>query len=101
VAHLALEALRVTLDVARRALVSLGLRQLEELRGLGDTAAGAVDLADVAAQPRALAPELLGARRVGPDPGVLELAPDFLQSLELAVVLKETPEARGCARRDL
>jgi hypothetical protein len=101
VAYLALEALCVALDVARGALIALGLGQLEQLDRLGNAATGAVDLADVARQPGALAPELLGARRIGPYLRILELAGDLLETLELAVVLKETPGARGCARRDL
>src|SRR5579863_4319430 len=66
---------------------------LEALDRLGDAAGGAVDLADVAGQPRALAPQILGTRRIGPHLRVLELAPNLLEALELAVVLKETPEA--------
>jgi hypothetical protein len=98
VPHLALEALGVALDVARRALVPLGLGELEQLGGLTDPVGGAVDLADVARQPRALAPELLRSRRIGPDRRVLELPADFLETLDLRVVLKETPVAPSCAR---
>jgi hypothetical protein len=101
VPHLALEALRVALDVTRRDLIALGLGELEELGRLADAAAGAVDLADVARQPGALAPELLGARRVGPDRRILQLPTDLLETLELAVVLKETPVANRSARRGL
>ena len=99
--HLALEALRVALDVTRRDLIALGLGELEELGRLADAAAGAVDLADVAGQPGALAPQLLGARRVGPDRRILQLPTDLLETLELAVVLKETPVANRSARRGL
>jgi len=99
VAHLGFEALRVALDVARRALVPLGLGELQQLAGVADPLGGAVDLADVGAQPCALAPELLGTRRVGPDCRVLQLAADFLEALLFAVVLKETPVAKRCVLR--
>ena len=99
--HLALEALRIAFDILRGALVAFGLGQLEKLGRLADAAAGAVDLADVAGQPGALAPKLLGARRVGPDRRILQLPTDLLETLELAVVLKETPVANRSARRGL
>ena len=54
---------RVALDVARGRLVVLRLGQLEQLRGVRDALGGAVDLADRAGEARALAPELLRARR--------------------------------------
>jgi hypothetical protein len=100
VAHLPFETLRVALDFLRGALVAFGRGELEQLRGISNAAAGAVDLADVARQPGALAPELLGPCRVGPHRRILQLAPDLFEALELAVVLKETPVARSCARRD-
>jgi hypothetical protein len=72
-------------------LICLGLGHVEKLGRLANALDGAVDLADVGAQARTFAPELLGARGVRPDGGLLELAPDLLEALELAVVLKETP----------
>ena len=94
VPHLGLEALRVALDVARGALLALRLGQFEELGSLADALGGAVDLADVARQASSFTPELLRARRVRPDGGILQLARNFLEPLLLAVVLKETPVAR-------
>jgi len=49
VADLALEALRVALDVARRALVAFRFGELEELARVADALGGAVELADVGA----------------------------------------------------
>ena len=97
--HLALEALRIALDLARRGLIALGGGQLEELGCLADTACGAVDLGDLAAQAGAFAPELLRPGGLRPDGGVFQLARDFLEPLLLAVVLKETPVASRCALR--
>ena len=98
--HLGLEALRVALDVARGGLIPLGLGEREELGSLADALRGAIDLPDVARQPRALAPELLRPGRVRPDGGILQLACHFFQPLFLMVVLKETPEARSCVHPD-
>ncbi len=100
-AHVRLEALRLGVEVACRGLIVLRLREFQQLRGIRDALGGALDLADIAGQTRALASELLGAGGVGPDGGVFELAPYFLEPLVLAVVLKETPVARRCVPRDL
>jgi hypothetical protein len=101
VAYLAFEALRVALDVARRTLIAFRLGELQQLARVADSLGGAVELADVGAQARALAAELLGARRVRPDAGVLQLAAYLFEALALAVVLKETPVARSRGRRGL
>jgi hypothetical protein len=90
-AHVGLETLRVPLDVAGCALVVLGFGELEELCRVGDALGGAVELADLRAQLRPLAAQLLGALGLGPDARVLELAADLLEALFLDVVLKETP----------
>ena len=67
--------------------------ELEELAGVADPLARAVDLGNLGAQARAFAPELLGTRGIRPHGRILQLAADFLEPLLLAVVLKETPEA--------
>jgi hypothetical protein len=72
-------------------LITLGFGHIEKLGRLANALDGTVDLANVGAQARTFAPELLGPRGVRPDGGVLELARDFLEALVLAVVLKETP----------
>src|SRR5207253_11396735 len=91
----------VALAVARGGFVARAFRELEQLGGLGDCLRGTIDLAGVGSQPRALAPELLGALRVRPDGRVLELASHFLEALPLAIVLKETPVTRRRAPRGL
>src|SRR4029077_15641325 len=83
VPHFGLEALRVALDVARGALIALGLGQFEELGSLADALGGAVDLADVARQASAFTSELLRARGFRPDGGILQLARNFLEPLLL------------------
>ena len=46
-----------------------------------------------------LAPQLLRALGLVPDLGVLQRGVDFVQSQRFAVVVKDTPGARRCARR--
>jgi hypothetical protein len=101
VPHRGLEALTIALDLSRRWVIGLADRQLQQLRVIGNGGRRAVDFLDVGAQAGAFAPELLGARGVRPDGRILQLAADFLEPLTLAVVLKETPVALTCARRDL
>ena len=47
----------------------------------------------------ALAAEVLGVFGVVPDVGVFELAVYFDQAIMLLIVVKDTPEWSGCARR--
>jgi hypothetical protein len=100
-AHVRFQALRVALDVLRGGFIGLLHGQLEKLSGIADALGGALDLADVAAQPGALATKLLGTGGVRPDGRILQLARDFLEPLLLSVVFKETPVARPCGPRGL
>jgi hypothetical protein len=100
-ANLALEPLRVPPDVPGGRLIVLALRELQELRRIGDALGGAIDVGDIRGEARPLLPELLRALRLRPDGRVLELPPYLLEALFLAIVLKETPVARRCARRGL
>jgi len=99
--HLALQALRICLDVPRGGLVTFGFRELQQLRGIADALGGAVYFRNVAAQAGAFAAEFLGAGRIGPDGRFFQLACDFLETLLLAVVFKETPVTSRYARRGL
>jgi hypothetical protein len=99
--HIALEPLGVPADVARRGLIALPFGEVEELRRIGDALGGPIELRHVGGEPRTLFAELLRALRLGPDGRVLELPPYLLEALFLAVVLKETPVARRCARPGL
>jgi hypothetical protein len=100
-ANLALEPLGILPDVPRGSFVALPLGQLQELLRIADALGGAIDLRDVGAETGALLTELLGPLRLRPDGRVLELPPYLLEALFLAVVLKETPVARRCARPGL
>jgi hypothetical protein len=100
-AHLALQALRIRLDVLGGGLVAFGLRELQQLRGITDALGGAIYFRNVAAQTSAFAAEFLGAGRIGPDRRLFQLACDFLETLLLAVVFKETPVTSRYARRGL
>jgi hypothetical protein len=77
-AHAGLELAGVALDVARSGLVVFTFRHFKQLRRIADRAAGAIEFAQVADQPRPLAPEFLGTFGRVPDRGVLQLAADFL-----------------------
>jgi hypothetical protein len=100
-ANLALEPLRVAPDVPGGGLIAFPLGKLQQLRGIGDAVRGAIDVGDVGREARALLPQLLRALRLRPDSRVLELPPYFLEALFLAIVLKETPVTRRCARPGL
>jgi hypothetical protein len=100
-ANLALEPLGIEPDVLGGGLIALPLGQLQQLRRIGDAFGGAIDLRDIGAEARALLPELLRPLRLRPDGRVFELPPYLLEALSLAVVLKETPVARRCARLSL
>jgi hypothetical protein len=99
-AYIRLESLRVRLDDACGGLVVLALSQLQELGGISDSLAGAIDLLYGRGETRALATQLLRPLLVRPDGWILELAGDFLEPLLLLVVLKETPEEKRYAPRD-
>src|SRR6185437_3741946 len=100
-AHLALEPLRILSDVPGGGFIALPFGQLEKLRRIGDAAGGAIDLGDIGAEARTLLPQLLRALRLPPHGRILELPPYLLETLFLAVVLKETPVARRYARLGL
>jgi hypothetical protein len=100
-AHLPLESLRVLTYVPGGGLVALTLGQLQELLRIADALGGAIDLRDVGAETGALLPKLLRPLRLLPDRRILELPPYLLEALFLAVVFKETPVAKRCARLGL
>jgi hypothetical protein len=77
-AHIRLERPDVTLDGAGGGFIALQLGELEQLRGIAQRRADAVELLELGGQARTLAPQLLGPRGVAPDRRVLELAADFL-----------------------
>jgi hypothetical protein len=91
----------ILLDVARSGFIALALGQLEQLRGIIDALGGAVDVREVRGEARPLLAELLGALRLRPDRRVLQLESYLLQTLFLAIVFKETPVTRRCARPGL
>lgn len=99
--HLSFQRLRLALDIERNRRIILAFRELEQLRGIGDPFAGAVEIVDFVVQPGALAPELLRPLGLRPDFGVFELTADLLETLLLAVVFKETPEESRRAPPDL
>jgi hypothetical protein len=97
-AHAGFELRDLLLDVADGGGVILGLGQFEQLGGVREGGARGIELFEVGAQPRALAPEFLRPLGVVPDILLLEFADDLFEAFLLGVVVKGTPEARRCAR---
>jgi hypothetical protein len=78
-------------DRLRGVLVALGCGEIEQVGGLVERLADALQLADDLLQAGTLAPQLLGARSVVPDLGKLEFAGDFFEAFLFAGVVKDTP----------
>jgi hypothetical protein len=100
-AHAGLERTGFELDIARSGFIVFALGQLEQLRGITDGGIGLVQLLQIRSETRTFAAKLLSAIRGAPDRRLLELAIYFLETLLLAIVLKETPSRRRHAPRDL
>ena len=90
-----LDAARVALDVVddrmRGVLVVFHLDQVEQLAGADQAFGQVADAVDGLVQQRALAAQRLRAFGVVPDVGVFQFAVDFFQTLDLGVVVKDTP----------
>jgi hypothetical protein len=91
----------IRINVQRGGLIAFAFRQIEQLGGFRNAFGRTVELLDRDSQARALAPKLLGTVLVRPDGRILQLTRDFLEALLFLIVLKETPEERRCALRDL
>jgi hypothetical protein len=76
-ANALLERGRIALDLQRGGLIVLAFRQLQQLRGIADRSAGAVELRQLDFEFGALAPQLLGTLGRIPDGGIFKLEPDF------------------------
>jgi hypothetical protein len=76
-AHARFQLRRLALDLARGRFVVLALGQVQQLRGIADGGAGAVEVAQLGAEARAFASELLGPIGCSPDAGILQLATDL------------------------
>jgi hypothetical protein len=100
-AHAGLERAGFALDVTRGEFIVLALGQVEQLCRIADRGIGVIEFREFRGQPRALAPQLLGAIGCAPDGGILEFARYFFETFFLAVVLKETPSRRRHVPRDL
>jgi hypothetical protein len=91
IAHAAFEARGIALDISGRGFVLFAFGEIEQLCGIGDGLGGAIELSELPAQLRALAPQLLSLVGLLPDCWVLQLAIDLFEAFFLRVVLKETP----------
>jgi hypothetical protein len=75
--------------------------EIQKVRRVGQGTLEAVQTPDHLLQLGALLPEFLGALRIVPNAGLLELALYFLKPLVLVVVIKDTSSKSRCAPRDL
>jgi len=89
------------LDLGETGGVVLGDDQVEQLAGIGEPAAEAVEVGERRVEPGPLATEFLRALRVVPDARIAQFPVQLLEPLALAVVLKGTPSARQGAGRVL
>jgi len=95
-----LEAVEIREHGLDRGLVVLGDGQLEQVVGVAEAGGQLTDTDDDSLQRRALAAEPLGAFRITPDTGILQLPQDFGQTLFLAAIVKETPSGTRVAPGD-
>jgi hypothetical protein len=91
------QRVRLGLDRGEAGRVALGLAHLVELGVVGEVRRQVVDRLDHGLQRLLLAPQVLRALGLVPDARVLECRLDFVQPQCLAVVVKDTPGAAGCA----
>ena len=75
--------------------------QIQKVRGIAQGTLEPVQAPDYLLQLGALLTEFLGALRIVPNAGLLELALYFLKPLVLVVVIKDTSSKSRCAPRDL
>jgi hypothetical protein len=96
------DAARITLDVlddrVGGVLVVFQFDQLEQFARADEAFAQVADPVDRLVQQRTLAAQRLRAFGVVPDIGVFQFAVDFFQTLDLGVVVKETPGASATGR---
>jgi len=89
------DAARVALDILddriRGVLVVLQFDEVQQLAGADQPFAQAADAIDSLVQQRAFTPQRLRAFGVVPNVGTFQFAIDFFKTLDLGVVVKETP----------
>ena len=88
----------IALDGLRRRLVALLDGHVQQLAGVLQPVADAIERAHDLLQAGALAPQLLGLVGCVPDRGVFQLPAYLGEPLALEVVLKGTSAALRCAR---
>jgi hypothetical protein len=91
----------VGFDFQGRPGVRLSGRKIQEFRRVTQGALEAIQAAYDLLEFGAFLAELLGAVRVVPNAGLLELAFYFLKPLVFVVVIKDTSSKSRCALRDL
>jgi len=96
-----LELGRIGLDGGERREIAFVLGHLVQLGVVGKVARQVVDGLDHGVQAALLAAQFLCPLGVVPDARILERGVDFVQPQCLAVVVKDTPVARRCARSGL
>jgi hypothetical protein len=97
-----LDPARITLDVGDDrvggVLVVFHLDQVEQFGRAFEALGQFTDAVDGFFQRRTLATQRLRAGGVVPDVGIFQFAIDFFQTLDLGVVVKDTPGANAAAR---
>jgi hypothetical protein len=91
----------IGLDFPDRPQIRFLGSEIQQVRRVAQGTLEPVQPPDDLLQLGALLPEFLGAFRVVPNAGLLELALYFLQPLVLVVVIKDTSSKSRCAPRDL
>ena len=93
-----LDAGHVIGDRAQRVVVGFALREFEELGAVLEPSVDLAQVEDDALEQLLLAAELLRPLGLVPDARVLQRRVDLVQPQCLAVVVKDTPVERACAR---
>jgi hypothetical protein len=91
----------VGLDFLEGVRVRLRRGQFQKLPGIAQGAPEPIEAADDLLELGPFLSQFLGAVRIVPNAGLLELALYFLQPLVLVVVIKDTSSKSRCAPRDL
>jgi hypothetical protein len=95
------QTIDVGFDFLGRPGVRLSGRKVQQFRRVAQGAPEAIQAAYDLLEFGAFLPELLGAVRVIPNAGLLELALYFLKPFVFVVVIKDTSSKSRCALRDL
>jgi hypothetical protein len=95
------QAVRIRFNFRGRTEIPFAGGKLEQLARIGDGARQPIEAADDVFKPGPFPAEFLRPVGLVPDARLFEFARDFLKSLVLIVVIKDTPSKSRYAPRDL